>query len=75
MSIADRDHFCDGGKACMAALQAPDRPRLTEKHGGGTQRKLLMPACVRQSGSLPLQSSDVNAAKHNGRQTDVHTSP
>lgn len=32
-------------------------------------------AYVRQPGSLAQQSSDVNSAKRNGRQTDAHTSP
>lgn len=66
-------HCFDGGKACLAALQAPDGV-WQEKLGDGRQRKFLSSAYVRQPGSLAQQSSDVNASKHNGRQTDDHTS-
>lgn len=77
MGIADRDHLCDGGKACMAALQAPVKQRETDRRNvgtadGGNSSRL---SYVRQPGSLAQRSSDVNAAKHNGRQTDAHTSP
>lgn len=64
----------DGGKTCMAALQAPDRV-WQEKHGNGRRRKLLVSAYVHQPGSPAHRSSDVNAAKHRSRQTDVHTFP
>lgn len=40
--------------------------------GRGNSSRL---AYVRQPGSAAQPSTDVNAAKHSGRQTDAHTSP
>ena len=61
----------EGSHGCSAGSRQTEADRRLGT--GGTPTTTTPPSAL--CASAWGQSSDVNAAKHNGRQTDVHTSP